>query len=221
MYNEQAKWTSRDVPSVPVASGDAVQGAADASETLDDAWRAALQNDDRIKAGGWNVSAADQARAAACAEGCPSVNVGANLLAISDPISVNVPTGDVPLFDSRSVGFHAVVTQPIYTAGKIDSQVAAAGAEVSANRAEVERTKLDVKMTVAELYVAVLRGKRIVEVARSKVASLKAHAQDVRQPLPGRQGLAKRTARRPGGAGRRPATGASGRQFPGNDQSRV
>lgn len=200
---EQAKWTSRDFPPAPLgsgddartvqpldgakgvhspapaASGDAVQAAASPPETLDDAWRVALQNDDRIKAGGWNVSAAEQARAAACAEGCPSVSVGANLIATSDPIAVIIPTGDVPLFDSRSVGFHAVVTQPIYTAGKIDSQVAAAGAEASASRAEVDRTRLDVKMTVAELYVAALRGKRIVEVARSKVASLKAHAQDV------------------------------------------
>jgi outer membrane protein len=179
-YDRQAKWVSRAPPADAGANIDAARPQASSpSETLDDAWRAALQNDERIKAGCWNVSAAEQVRAAACAEGCPSVSVGANVLALSDQIAIASPVGDVPLFGQGSVGFHATVTQPIYTAGKIDSQAAAAGAEASANRAEVERTKLDVKMTVAELYVAVLRGSRIVDVARSKVASLKAHAQDV------------------------------------------
>ena len=164
--------------------GDAsAHAAVHSAETLEDAWRIALENDERIKAGGWNVSAADHSRAAACAQGYPSVDVGANGLLLSDQVAVTssslpVP-GGLPLFGQSSVGFHATVTQPLYTAGKIDSEVAAAGAEASANRAEVERTKLDVKMAVAELYVAVLRGKRVVEVAKSKVASLKAHAQDV------------------------------------------
>ena len=87
--------------------------------------------------------------------------------------------GGLPLLGQSSLGFHATVTQPLYTAGKIDSQIAAAGAEVSADRSEVDRTRLDVKMAVAELYVAVLRSKRVAEVAMSKVTSLKAHAQDV------------------------------------------
>jgi outer membrane protein TolC len=180
---EQRQWhatgTGRAAPPEPTTNADGSPPASNSAETLEDAWRIALQNDDRVKAGSWNISAADQARAAACAEGCPSLNVGANLLAISDQISIVSPVGDVPMFAQGSAGFHAIVTQPIYTAGKIDSQVAAAGAEVTANRAEAERTKLDVKMNVAELYVAVLRGRRVVEVAKSKVASLRAHAQDV------------------------------------------
>ena len=90
-----------------------------------------------------------------------------------------VAAGQLPGVWQGSLGFHATVTQPIYTAGRIGSEAAAAGAQVSANRSEVERTKLDVKMNVAEVYVAVLRGKRVAEVARSKVNSLKAHARDV------------------------------------------
>lgn len=159
------------------------QPAISSSETLEDAWRIALENDERVKAGGWNLSAANQDRAAACAEGCPSVNVGANCLMLSDQISLTSnappPLGGLPIVGQASLGFHAMASQPLYTAGRIDSEIAAAGAKVSANQSEVERVKLDVKMGVAEAYVAVLRGKRVMEVATSKVTSLKAHAQDV------------------------------------------
>ncbi len=177
--DDQVRWASYVAPVDREKRGNLVQPAAHLSETLQDAWRIALENDDRIKAGGWTVSAADHDRAAACAESSPSVSVGANALALSDQIGISSPLGSFPVFGQGSVGFHATVTQPIYTAGRIGSEVAAAGAQVSANRSEVERSKLDVRMNVAEVYVAVLRGKRVVDVARSKVNSLKAHAQDV------------------------------------------
>jgi outer membrane protein TolC len=178
-YDDQVKWASYVAPNDRVNNVRPMQPPARPSETLQDAWRIALENDDRIKAGGWDVSAADHDRAAACAESCPSVNVGGNALALSSQLAITSPVGGVPVFGQGSVGFHATVTQPIYTAGRIGSEVAAAGAEASANRADVERTKLDVKMNVAEAYVAVLRGKRVVDVTRSKVNSLKAHLQDV------------------------------------------
>ena len=177
--DDQVKWASYVAPADHANRGNSELSAARPTETLQDAWRIALENDDRIKAGGWNVSAADHDRAAACAESSPSVSVGANALALSDQIGISSPLGSFPVFGQGSLGFHATVTQPIYTAGRIGSEVAAAGAQVSANRSEVERTKLDVKMNVAEVFVAVLRGKRVAEVARSKVNSLKAHAQDV------------------------------------------
>ncbi len=183
VYDEQVKWANYNQQPDQPANGAANRVPAQPSETLEDAWRAALQSDERIKAGAWNVSAADQTRAAACAEGCPSVSVGGNVLALSDPIAFNSPAGEVPLFGQGSAGFHAIVSQPVYTAGKIDSQAAAAADEACASRADVERTGLDVKMNVAELYVAVLRGKRVVEVAGSKVVSLKAHALDVENRL--------------------------------------
>jgi outer membrane protein len=178
-YDRQGKWASYDSPADRAQQSNSATPTVNPSETLADAWRIALENDDRIKAGAWDVSAADHVRAAAYAERYPSVNVGANCIALSDQVSIASPAGDFPLFGQGSLGFHATVTQPLYTGGKIDSGVVAAGAEVSANRWDVERTRLDVKMNVAEAYVAVLRGKRVLEVAKSKVTSLKAHAQDV------------------------------------------
>ena len=80
VYDEQVKWANYNQQPDQPANGAANRVPAQPSETLEDAWRAALQSDERIKAGGWNVSAADQTRAAACAEGCPSVSVGGNVL---------------------------------------------------------------------------------------------------------------------------------------------
>ena len=56
-------------PADEAVRGGGVQPAASASETLEDAWRIALENDDRIKAGGWDVSAASHTRAAASPKG--------------------------------------------------------------------------------------------------------------------------------------------------------
>jgi outer membrane protein TolC len=158
-----------------------VQPVIRSSETLEDAWRIALQNDERVKAGGWNVAAANQNRAAAYAEGRPSVTVGADCLALSEPISLAPPVvvGTVPVVGQGTLGFYATVSQPLYTAGRIDSEIAASAAEVSVNRSQLARTRLDIKMAVAETYVAVLRGRQVVEVTRSKVTSLKSHVQDV------------------------------------------
>src|SRR5262249_42398829 len=88
--DDQVKWASYVAP-VENVNRSAIQPAARPTETLQDAWRIALENDDRIKAGGWNVSAANQDRAAACAESCPSVSVGANALALSDQIGISSP----------------------------------------------------------------------------------------------------------------------------------
>ena len=81
--------------------------------------------------------------------------------------------------EGDSGGFHGFVTQPIFTSGHISSGIRAAGAAVDANQADADRTRLDVKMRVAEIYVSVLRAARLVEVADSKVASLASHCQVV------------------------------------------
>ena len=112
-----------------MASGDAIQTTARPPETLDDAWRAALQYDDRIKSGRLErFRRRSGPRRRLCGR-LPSVSVGANALAVSEQLSVTTRRWATCLCSVQgSLGFHAVVTQPIYTAGKIDSQVAAAGA---------------------------------------------------------------------------------------------
>ena len=69
---------------------------------------------------------------------------------------------------------------PLYTGGKIRRSIDAASARVGAQRAEEYRTALDLKLTVAEAYVGVLRSNKDLEVARSNVTRLDAFARDVR-----------------------------------------
>ncbi len=149
-------------------------------ETLDEAWGIALHADQRYEASRWNVSSSRSSYAAAKAERLPSVNLGANAYSLSEEPTMNVTMPalgamQLPLADQNSGGASALVTQPIYTFGRISSGIDAAAAAVQANQCDAYRTNLDVKMSVAELYVAVLRAARLVEVAQSKSASLTSH----------------------------------------------
>jgi outer membrane protein TolC len=89
----------------------------------------------------------------------------------------------LPFFQQDSGGVHALVKQPLYTFGRIASGIKAAEAGVAANEAQVQQSQLDVKINVAEIYVAVLRFTRLVEVAENKVSSLSAHVRDVQTML--------------------------------------
>lgn len=153
-------------------------------ETLENAWEIALHNDQRVDASRWNISAARSTLEAARAEQLPALKFGADYYALSDQPSfaLNLPAplpSNLPFMNRDSVGFQAVVSQPLYTFGRISSGINAADEAVNANRADYCRTWLDVKMNVAEIYVTTLRVTRLVEVFDSKLVSLDAHTKDV------------------------------------------
>ena len=153
-------------------------------ETLQDAWRAALDSDQQIASSQCSLLSARSSFEAARAEQFPSLNLGADYFALSQQPGFRLnlsplPATQMSFIERDSGGFHGFVTQPIFTSGQISSGIRAAGAAVDANQADVDRTRLDVKMRVAEIYVSVLRAARLVEVADSKVASLASHRQVV------------------------------------------
>jgi outer membrane protein len=156
-----------------------------AGETLDDAFRLALETDQRVKAGQCSVSSAQSTWAAARAQQMPSLTFGADYYALSDQPAMQVNLAPLqivaqqPFMNRDSAGFQAVVTQPLYTSGRISSGIDAAHSSVHAHQADLHGTMLDVKMNVAESFVAVLRATRLVEVAQAKVASLTGHRRDV------------------------------------------
>lgn len=159
-------------------------GGQSSSETLEDAWQIALSGDQRVEAGQWQVASAQSSWAAARAERMPSLTLGADFYALSDQPELLVtlpgfPTVQQSFINSESGGAHGIVKQPLYTSGRISSGIAAAQSQVAANRADLGRTILDVKMDVAEYYVTVLSATKFLQVAQSKVASLTAHLRDV------------------------------------------
>jgi len=158
--------------------------AAPPHETLEDAWQAAVRADQRIAAGRWNVTSASSSAAAAQAERLPSLKLGSEYYALSDQpafqanLPAPLPSLEMPFANRNGVGFQMMVSQPVYTFGRISHGINAADAGLQAHRADLCRTVLDVKMNVAEIYINVLRTKRLIEVVDAKVVSLEAHAHD-------------------------------------------
>jgi len=79
---------------------------------------------------------------------------------------------------------------PIYTGGRLKANVANAGEQLNAQKTEEMRTGLDLKLTVAEAYVGVLRAGRDLQVSLSDVERLGSFGRDVKNRL--EQGLATR-----------------------------
>ncbi len=77
---------------------------------------------------------------------------------------------------------------PLYTGGKLLRTVDAARHQLNAQKTEEARTAIDLKLTVAEAYVGVLRAKRNLDTAKSNVEQLASFARDVKNRLD--QGLA-------------------------------
>jgi outer membrane protein TolC len=154
------------------------------TETLEAAWAVALRSDEQIAASRWNISAAESGWEAARAERMPSLTIGAEYYALSQTPAVvgtipNLGTFSLPIANRDAGSGHALVTQPLYTSGRVSNGINAAAANVVTKKADHDRTVLDVKMSVAEIYVRVLLATRIVEVAESKVVSLSSHDKDV------------------------------------------
>jgi outer membrane protein len=111
--------------------------------------------------------------------GAGSASQFPSVLPVLGPGQINVPV---------SLTFASV---PLYTGGKLLRNIDAADAQLGAQRSEEFRTALDLKLTVAEAYVGVLRAQKNLEVARSNVEQLTAFARDVRNRR--EQGLAIRS----------------------------
>jgi outer membrane protein len=174
---------SGDGAAVPRATFEAFPIAAPA-ESLQTAWAVALSTDQKLAASSCDVSAAQSGLDAARAERMPSFSAGAEYYALSQAPAVlsTVPplgTLEVPIANRDAGLGHAMVTQPIFTSGRISSGIDAATDNVAAREADQCRTVLDVKINVAEIFARVLLAGRIVEVAESKVVSLTSHDNDV------------------------------------------
>jgi outer membrane protein len=69
---------------------------------------------------------------------------------------------------------------PLYTGGRLKRNIEAAGYQLNAQQTQEFRTALDLKLTVAGAYVAVLRSRRNLEVARTNVEQLTSFARDTK-----------------------------------------
>ncbi|HEY9182327.1 MAG TPA: TolC family protein, partial [Gammaproteobacteria bacterium] len=155
-----------------------------AAETLEEAWRAGLANDQRLVAAQHREGAADAALSAARAGHYPSVSLGTTASRWRDTPAFDFSAAGMPaampLFSGNSFTLaNAQVSLPLYSGGAIGANVAAATATLDNQARAAEALRQDVKLAVAEAYVGVLSAQSALAVARANTASLDAHARDV------------------------------------------
>lgn len=157
------------------------------AETLEDAWIDALAHDGRIQSAEATVMAAHEDLLAARALRYPSLNARAAFTVFDEGPATSVslpllPTLTFPLLeDDQVLASQLSVSMPVITFGKISGTVKASASAERATRADAARTVQDIKLQVAEAYVAVLRARNALAVTQSNVAALSAHGEDTRR----------------------------------------
>ena len=157
------------------------------AETLEDAWVIALANDQSLQAIRSQTAAAAAELAATKSSRMPVFNIDSAITQLDNtpavdigqlglPVSIAIPNA---FSNDNFVTASARLSMPLYTSGLISSGIDAAGAALNANQKREDAFQLDVKLAVAESFVAVLRAQRAVAVADTNVTSLEAHVGDV------------------------------------------
>lgn len=154
------------------------------AETLNDAWNAALLVDHRLLASRKMTASSQFALSAAQSSRLPSLTIESAYTILNHaPTAVidfpATPVREMPVSEDKSLSYTTTASLPLFTSGRISSGIGAADAALSASQQEETKTVLDIKLSVAEAYVATLRAGRGIEVAESAVSSLAAHASDV------------------------------------------
>ena len=156
------------------------------AETLAQAWQMAIANNQALAAAHVDVEGARAKMRAARAGRWPSVdsNVNYTRLNAAPRLDVATPGFDFrsgPIFkDNQYVSGTVQLKVPLYTGGRITAGIHAAREGLSGASAQEQATLSDLKLTVAEAYVAALRARTRLTVADASVRSLSAHVSDVR-----------------------------------------
>lgn len=155
------------------------------AETLNDAWNAVLAVDHRLLASRKMTASSQFALSAAQSARLPSLNIESayTILNHAPTAVIDFPAAQVremPVSEDKSLSYTTTASLPLFTSGRISSGIDAAGASLNAAQQEETKTVLDIKLSVADAYVASLRARRGIEVAESAVSSLAAHAGDVK-----------------------------------------
>jgi outer membrane protein len=155
------------------------------AESLTDAWAMALQSDGTIAAAHSERDAAEAEHSAAVRSRWPSLDFSGNYTQLqhAPQFDITTPAGQLQAPIWRHDGYAAAgadLSVPVWTSGRTSGAIGAAAAGARGAAAQVAGSTADVKLAVAEAYVAVFRARRALAVAESNVASLKAHHDDVR-----------------------------------------
>ncbi len=156
---------------------------AASAETLEDAWNSAINSNHKIKSAKADTSASEQLLYSAKGQRLPDFNVSSGYTQFSEtPAAKTQIAGQSAQFSTTQAGSvkaQAIASVPIFTSGRIGHNIDAAEASLQAVQSNEITSVLNIKMQVAEVYVAVLRMESALQVAQSHADSLAAHVKDV------------------------------------------
>jgi len=159
---------------------------AASAETLEQAWQLAIANNQMLAAAAADVQGARARVRAARDARWPTVNTNLGYTRLNASPQLDVLTPGLtfrsgPIFkDDQYVSGTVQLQLPLYAGGRITAGVHAAREALSGASAQEQATLSDLKLAVAEAYVAALRARSQLAAANASVESLSAHVSDVR-----------------------------------------
>ncbi|MDF1583821.1 MAG: TolC family protein [Methyloprofundus sp.] len=160
------------------------QGLGLGAETLEQAFAEAVNKNQRISAAQANSQAAEQQIFAAQGQRMPQLNVSGGYTQLSETPSAQTNVegrpAQFPVSTAGSANAQAIISLPVFTSGRISHSIEAAEAAALASQHDETTTILNIKLQVANAFIAIFRAEKALQVAQSHVVSLKAHAKDVR-----------------------------------------
>lgn len=163
--------------------------AAAPAETLQEAWRTALERDAAFAAVALDAQAATEQLHAARSARWPSLSAEGSYLRFNEAPAFDIATPALafqspPMFDDDDLVMGSVQARlPLYAGGRITAGVRAARAGAAAAAATERQAAAMLKLEVARAYVDVQRAGRALRAALSSVTSLAAHVADVKAKL--------------------------------------
>lgn len=172
------RWHKKQLIGLLLASATQLVSA----ETLEQAWNTAIENNHKIKAAQANTGVYDEQLYAAEGQRLPSANLNAGYtkLSVNPAAKAEFSGGSAQFPVSQDSYFksQAMVTIPVFTSGMVSHNISAAEASLEAAKQTEVSTILDLKMQIADAYIAVLRAEGTLQVAQSHVASMVSHSKD-------------------------------------------
>ncbi len=174
----------------------ALTGQAQAAETLEQAWQAAVQASNALRAEARRVGAAgEQVKAAEAAAG-PTLKLEGSWTQLDStpqaridltpmtqglgPLAARLPSSvDAPLSSNHLGVADARLSLPLYTSGRLQALRDAALSSEDAARQGLTQAEQELRLQVAEAYFNVLRAGHAHDVARQYLASLESYQRDV------------------------------------------
>ncbi|MDQ7089828.1 MAG: TolC family protein [Methylococcales bacterium] len=154
-----------------------------AAETLEQVFAEALNKNQLIHAAKANTQASEQQLFAAEGQYLPKLSVSSGYTQFDETPSAKANFGgqsvQFPMGQAGSFNAQAMVSIPVFTSGKIEHGIDAAKAVNLATQHNEVATALNIKLKVANVFIAILRSQKGLMVAQSHVTNLEAHVKDV------------------------------------------